>query len=56
MTRGLCSCIAGDYTSCYVPVEGQCSVKIQKLMFAAYANSDAFACCVCINVRQCYLI
>lgn len=26
MTHGLCLCNAGDYTSCYVPVEGQCSV------------------------------
>ena len=56
MTRGLCLCAAGDYTSYYVPVEGQCSVNIQKSMFAACAISDAIACSVCISVRQCYLI
>jgi len=37
MTFGLCLCNAGVSTSCYIPMEGQCSVNIQISMFGVCA-------------------
>jgi hypothetical protein len=39
----LCLCNAGVVTSCYVPVEGQCTVNIQRSMLGMCAVSGTDA-------------
>jgi hypothetical protein len=48
MTVELCLCSAGVFTSCYMPVEGQCFINIQRQIFGMCLRSGAIGCYIYI--------